>query len=98
MTRARRGGDDAPPVAVGPDDLQPGDLVGVEHGDDAVVGVGAHALLALDRVGGARPALVADHPQHLDGVPAPVLEVSLGHVEGDGEDPGDRAGQPAPAA
>ena len=82
-----------PPLAVGTHDLEAGDLVGVEHGDDAVVGVGTHALLALDRVGGAGLALVADHPHDLDRVLAPLDEELLGHVEGDGEDAGDLAGQ-----
>ena len=55
-------GDDSVPCAVWRKDLQAGDAVGVEHRHDALVGMGTHALLTIDRIRGPGLADVIVYP------------------------------------
>ncbi len=77
------------PAAIGSQDLEAGHLVRPQDGDDAVVGVRAHAHLALtDRH--PRRDVVMVHPQHIDRVVGVRSEVCFRKAERRGEDRGHR--------
>ena len=75
-------GHDVDPFAVGADDLEPGDRVGEQRREDAVVGVRAHAHLLGERCRLARGALVAHEAKHVDGAIGARCEEARREVEG----------------
>ena len=84
------------PGPVRAEHLQTGDLVGPEDGDDAVVGVLAHAhQFAVESDVGALGQGVVVHPQHVDRVVGDAGEVAAGQTQGVLEDLRHHPGDPA---